>query len=87
MTLAAPSLPPQPLPPLDHVGRIAAVRNSLAVHEVDVVVVTRLVNVRYLSGFSGSHGVLVIAAQAPDFGRTQKTNHVDSVIGAYCHPT
>lgn len=69
MTLAAanqtaPSQSPEPLPPLDHVGRIAAVRNSLAVHEVDVVVVTRLVNVRYLSGFSGSHGVLVIAAQA-----------------------
>ncbi|HST66586.1 MAG TPA: aminopeptidase P family N-terminal domain-containing protein, partial [Mycobacteriales bacterium] len=33
---------------------------------VDAVLVTRLVNVRYLTGFTGSNGALLVPADGPD---------------------
>ncbi len=45
---------------MDHAGRLAALRVALGTHEVDAFVVTNLLNVRYLSGFTGSNGVLVV---------------------------
>ncbi len=41
-------------------GRVAALRGRLVDLELDGVVITTLENIRYLSGFSGSLGYLVI---------------------------
>ena len=43
-------------------GRIAAVASGLAAHKVDALVVTAPPNVRYLSGFTGDNGNLLIHA-------------------------
>ncbi|MFP5320766.1 MAG: M24 family metallopeptidase, partial [Acidimicrobiia bacterium] len=48
------------LPPLDVAGRSARVREAMVDHGCDALVVSDLVNVRYLSGFTGSAGVLVV---------------------------
>lgn len=47
-----------PLPPLTVAGRIDRVRDSL--DEVDGLIVTHLTNVRWLTGFTGSAGLLLI---------------------------
>ena len=46
-------------------GRLDRLRAAFDDHEVDALVVTTLPNVRYLTGFSGSAGVLVVTATAP----------------------
>src|SRR5579871_3446670 len=46
--------------PLEVAGRLDRLRVRLAEHEVDALIVTNLANVRYLSGFTGSAGVLVV---------------------------
>ena len=47
--------------------RIARVRSQLAVLELDALLVTNLTNVRYLTGFSGTNGQLVISADSATF--------------------
>ncbi|MEZ5234859.1 MAG: aminopeptidase P family protein [Acidimicrobiales bacterium] len=58
------------LPPLEHAHRLRALQAALttagpaepdgAPSAVDALVVTKLINVRYLCGFTGSNGVLVV---------------------------
>lgn len=67
------------LPPLSVAGRLERARLAFAGVDADGLVVTDLVNIRWLTGFTGSHGVLVVteddaalitdsryATQAPD---------------------
>ena len=42
--------------------RLAALRASLAVAQLDALLVTSLPNIRYLTGFSGSNALLVVAS-------------------------
>lgn len=49
------------LPPMDFAGRMARVREDLGRHGCDALVVSNLVNVRYLTGFSGSAAVLLVS--------------------------
>jgi Xaa-Pro aminopeptidase len=42
--------------------RLAALRSALAEHQLDALLVSSLPNIRYLSGFSGSSALLVVAA-------------------------
>jgi Xaa-Pro aminopeptidase len=46
--------------PLDFAGRLAAVRESMPSAGCDAVLVTGLANVRYLTGFSGSAGMVFV---------------------------
>jgi Xaa-Pro aminopeptidase len=46
--------------PLDFAGRLAAVRESMPSAGCDAVLVTGLTNVRYLTGFSGSAGMVFV---------------------------
>jgi Xaa-Pro aminopeptidase len=49
-----------PLPPITVTGRLDRLRAGFEDHEVDALVVTTLANIRYLTGFSGSAGVLTV---------------------------
>ncbi len=51
---------PESLPPLEVAGRLDRARQHFADAGIDALVVTALNNVRYLSGFSGSAGVMVV---------------------------
>ncbi len=62
-TAALPSSDPAALPPLETAARLPRLRAALDQHEVDALVVTNLANVRYLTGFSGSAGVLVVSKE------------------------
>jgi Xaa-Pro aminopeptidase len=48
------------LPPLDASRRLDGLRAVLAEHDVTAVLITDLMNIRYLSGFSGSAGRLLV---------------------------
>ena len=48
------------LPPMDTASRLDRLRDRFAVEELDALIVTHLPNVRYLTGFTGSAGVLVV---------------------------
>lgn len=50
------------LPPLDHVGRLRRCQETLVSLDVDALLVTKLQNIRYLSGFSGSNALLLVGA-------------------------
>jgi Xaa-Pro aminopeptidase len=50
------------LMPMDVAGRADRVREALVAAEVDALVVTRLTNLRWLTGFTGSNGVAVLTA-------------------------
>jgi Xaa-Pro aminopeptidase len=52
--------PAPELPPLTVTDRLDRVRGSFDEHEIDALVVTTLANIRYLTGFSGSAGVLTV---------------------------
>jgi Xaa-Pro aminopeptidase len=52
------------MPALEVATRLEALRSSLGAAEVDAIVVTALANVRYLTGFSGSAGVVVVTEKA-----------------------
>jgi Xaa-Pro aminopeptidase len=52
------------LPPLEISGRIGKLRACLVGDQPDCLVVTALANVRYLTGFTGSAGVLVVTPDA-----------------------
>src|SRR5271165_4556150 len=49
-----------PLPPITVTGRIDRLRDACDEHGIDALVVTTLPNVRYLTGFSGSAGLLTV---------------------------
>jgi Xaa-Pro aminopeptidase len=49
-----------------HAARRDALRAQLAELEADAALITRLVNVRYLTGYSGSNGALLLAADGRD---------------------
>ncbi|HEY3259512.1 MAG TPA: Xaa-Pro peptidase family protein [Pseudonocardiaceae bacterium] len=49
-----------------HSHRRAALRRSLQAAELDALLVTDLLNVRYLTGFTGSNGALLVAAAGDD---------------------
>jgi Xaa-Pro aminopeptidase len=53
-----------PLPAITVTGRLDRLRETFDAHEVDALVVTTLANVRYLTGFSGSAGVLTVTRDA-----------------------
>jgi len=48
------------LPPMDVAGRLPRVRTALAATGADALLVTRLVNLRYLTGFTGSAGMALV---------------------------
>ena len=52
--------PATALPPITVAGRLERLREDFDHHGVDALVVTTLANVRYLTGFSGSAGVLSV---------------------------
>lgn len=52
---------------MDYEGRIARLRDALAGAEVDALLVTNLTNVRYLCGFSGTNGQLLVTASGATF--------------------
>ncbi|MDA8035096.1 MAG: aminopeptidase P family N-terminal domain-containing protein [Actinomycetota bacterium] len=54
----APAVDLSTLPPMDVAGRLGRLRAGLAASGVDGLLVTKLENVRYLTGFSGSAGML-----------------------------
>ena len=51
---------PAALPAISVGGRLDRLRESFDRHEIDALVVTTLANIRYLTGFSGSAGVLTV---------------------------
>ena len=48
---------------MDHSGRQRRLRAALAENNLDWLLVTHLPNVRYLSGFTGSAGVLLVGEE------------------------
>src|SRR3984957_13644784 len=54
-----------PLPPLEVAGRAAKVASELEAAGCDALIVTKLENIRYLTGFSGSAAILVVASGRP----------------------
>ncbi len=52
---------------MDHQRRISATRDKLAAAEVDALFVTNLTNVRYLTGFSGTNGQVLITGSDATF--------------------
>jgi Xaa-Pro aminopeptidase len=52
---------------MDHEGRIAKLRAKLGDSGVDAVLITDLTNVRYLSGFSGSAGSMLVTPDHATF--------------------
>ena len=48
------------LPPIGYVGRLDALRDRLAARSLPAMVVTDLTNVRWLTGFTGSSGVVAV---------------------------
>ncbi len=53
-----------PLPAITVTGRLDRLRDAFEEHGIDALVVTTLANVRYLTGFSGSAGVLTVTRDA-----------------------
>ncbi len=47
--------------PADHASRRAALRGLLAERGLDALLVTDLLNIRYLTGFTGSNAALLVA--------------------------
>jgi Xaa-Pro aminopeptidase len=48
------------LPPIGYVGRLEALRERLAERSLSTMIVTDLTNVRWLTGFTGSSGVVAV---------------------------
>ena len=71
-----------PLPPITVTGRLDRLRHAFDEHEIDALVVTTLANIRYLTGFSGSAGVLTVTRDAALLTtdgryRTQSAEQID----------
>lgn len=64
MTVAANpyAAPDVALPPITVSGRLDRLREDFDQHGIDALVVTTLANIRYLTGFSGSAGVLTVTS-------------------------
>jgi Xaa-Pro aminopeptidase len=58
----APVLDPSSLPAMEVAGRLGRLRDGLGEAGIDGLLVTKLENVRYLAGFSGSAGMLLVPA-------------------------
>ena len=58
---------PDDLPAMDTAGRLGRLREQLDGAGCDALVVTNLTNVRYLTGFSGSAGQLLVTAERAVF--------------------
>ncbi|MGH3371908.1 MAG: M24 family metallopeptidase [Nocardioidaceae bacterium] len=77
---------------MDHAGRFARLRRRLEAEELDALHVTHLPNVRYLCGFTGSSGSLLVGREAAWFFtdgryRTQSSEEVaDAEVGVYTQP-
>jgi Xaa-Pro aminopeptidase len=54
------------LPPMDVAARLERLRPSLAEADCQVLLVTNLTNVRYLTGFTGSAGLLLVRSTGED---------------------
>jgi Xaa-Pro aminopeptidase len=52
---------------MDHAGRLNKVRAALELADVDGLLVTNLTNVRYLTGFSGSNGQVLVKSDRSVF--------------------
>jgi Xaa-Pro aminopeptidase len=52
---------------MDHSGRLLGIRKTLAAHKLDALLVAHLPNIRYLCGFSGSSGVLLVSEKGSVF--------------------
>ncbi|WP_338892476.1 Xaa-Pro peptidase family protein [Rhodococcus sovatensis] len=53
--------------PVDHSSRRAALRRSMESNDLDAMLVTDLLNIRYLTGFTGSNAALIVSAHdSPD---------------------
>ena len=52
---------------MDHASRIARVRTRLPDSGVEGLLITNLTNVRYLTGFSGTNGQVLVAPNGTDF--------------------
>lgn len=52
--------PTASLPPIDHARRVEFVRAGLLESDADALLLTNLVDVRWLTGFGGSHGWVVL---------------------------
>jgi len=52
---------------MDHVSRLKALLPALSKHNLDALLVTHMPNVRYLCGFTGSSGVLVVTPRSVTF--------------------
>ena len=52
---------------MNYGGRVEAARRALADAECDALLVSSLVNVRYLTGYAGSNGLVVIATDGASF--------------------
>ena len=52
------------LPPMDRVGRLRRLRERFGPAGVDALLVTRAPNVRYLTGFTGSAGMVLVTPEA-----------------------
>ena len=48
------------LPPMDVASRSARLREAFSGAAIDALLVTRLVNIRYLTGFTGSAALLLV---------------------------
>lgn len=55
------------LPPMETAARASALRTAMEEAEVDVLLVTELANIRYLTGFTGSAARLVVTADLLTF--------------------
>lgn len=62
------------LPPLSVVGRLERLRSQLAGQDMEAAVITSLANIRWLTGFTGSNGVLVVGLAADDRPATLVTD-------------
>jgi len=80
------SVSTKPLAALDVGSRLGRLRARLADASIDALLVTKLANVRYLTGFTGSAGVLVVTADGATFvtdGRyTQRAQEELDAAGA-----
>ena len=78
-----PTLAPGELPPMDHAARLDRLRGRLDGAGVDALVVSELANLRYLTGFTGSSGMLLVAPDRALFVtdgryRTQSADQLDA---------
>ena len=76
-----------PMPPIAVTGRLDRLRAAFDQHEIDALVVTTLANVRYLTGFSGSAGVLTVTRDTALLTtdgryRTQSAEQIDKAGAA-----